>query len=370
MSKLQLRINDLLLHEQDPIVRAELVAQQAAYFARIGMFSDAQAKIAEVRAVFGDGRSGRVTALIMLAEGLLLHYEKLGPGALDRVSRAQLLGSAMKDRGIVGLTSAWRAYLEFEASRYDSAVLSLRLAIESSSDREHGTRARCAIVLSIAFSLCGDRLERQRWFMKGRDHALHEGDQASIDALLHNRAAFGLAWHRAQRCRRELDQAEILTVRSEIASARNLQKLTHIGAHASYIDLCDARLQVLEGQYQSAMDLLERTRTLGPFPGGHFNQDLVALEIAFCQLKLRDIEGAVNTFATIQTTSFNSLDIDDQLVASWMLHQLAIADSRLGSLSEAERELQIISSEYDNYVSALRVKFSEFTEIQNLNNGA
>ena len=362
VSKLLLRIDDQLLHEQDSNIRAELVAQQAAYLARIGRFSDARAKIADLRVVFGDGRSGRVTAFIMLAEGLLLHYEELGSGALDRVSRAQLLGSAMKDRAIVGLASAWRAHLEFEASRYDSAVVSLRLAIENSTDQEHGTRARCAIVLLNVFSLCGDQLERQRWFVTGRDHAIHEGDQASIDALLHSRAAFGLAWYRAQKCKRELNQTELFTVRSEVASARNLQRLTHMTAHANYIDLCDARLQILEGRYQRAMDLLAQTRITGPFPDGHFSQSLIELEIAFCQLRLQDIEAAVKTFAAIQSTSFSSLDIDDQLVATWMTNELVMADSRLGLPNEARRKLSEISSEYDKYVSGLRSKFSEFAE--------
>lgn len=362
MSQLLLRIDERLRSEQDPNLRGELIAQQASYLARVGQFSETRKKIAELRSVFGDGRSGRVTAFIMLAEGLLLHYEELNPKALDRVSRAQLLGHAMKDRDVIGLASAWRAHLEFEQCQYQAAARSLRTALENAADQDHTARARCAIVLFNAFALCGDRRESQRWFMSGREHALKAGDQASIDALLHSRAAFGLAWLRVQRCRGEVDAASLSTVRSEIASARNLQRLTQVEAHASYIDLCDARLQVVEGKYKSAIELLTLLRTAGPYPGGHFSQELVELEIAFCQAKLGCIEVATNAVAPVQATDHDSLDVDDQLVARWMALELAELDSRFGPANEAKLQLERVSAEYEAHLAALRREFEEFVD--------
>ena len=360
MSQLLLRIEDRLRSEQDPNLRGELIAQQASYLARIGQFSETRRKIAELRTVFGDGRSGRVTAFIMLAEGLLLHYEQLGPNALDRVSRAQLLGQAMKDRDVIGLASAWRAHLEFEQSRYSASAKSLRIALENSSDQDHAARARCAIVLFNAFALCGNRPESQRWFLSGREHALKAGDQASIDALLHSRAAFGLAWLRVQRCKGEVDATSLSIVRSEIASARNLQRLTQIEAHATYIDLCDARLQIVEGRYQTAIDLLNLIRNAGPFPSGHFSQALLDLEIAFCQSKMGDIESAVSAVDLVQVAAHDALDVDDRLVASWMTLEVAKLDSRLESTDEARHRLDTVSREYDVQLEVLRSEFAEF----------
>ena len=360
MSQLLFRIDERLRVETDPMNRAELIAQQAGYMARVGRFEEARSKIAELRAVYADGRSGRVTAFIMLAEGLVLHYEKLGSTAADRVARAQLLGQAMKDREVVAITSAWRAYLEFEESKFELAARSIRLALQNAESGDHATRARCAIVLFNAFALCGRRKESQYWFLTGRDHALKMGDQASLDALLHSRAVFGVAWLRSQTCKGNVDATSITMARTEISSARNLQNLTRVQAHANYINLCDARLQIMEGKFHSAKDLLMFIRNDGPYPSGHFSQGLIDLEIAYCECRLNRMEAAVEMFGSILPGSLDSLDVDDRLVAAWMTFQLAKVDDRIGFAEDIKVQLDHVLAEYDVFLELLDGLFSEF----------
>jgi hypothetical protein len=236
----------------------------------------------------------------------------------------------------------------------------LRLAFDNATEQDHAARVRCAIVLFNGFSLCGEREESQRWFMSGREHALKDGDQASIDALLHSRAAFGLAWLRVQRCKGEVDAAALAIVHSEIASARNLQRLAQVEAHATYIDLCDARLQIVEGKYQSAIDLLTLIRNAGPYPEGHFSQSLVELEIAFCHFKLQHVDIAVGAFAPLQATAYDALDVDDRLVASWMILELTGVDSRFGSVDKAKNQFARVYGEYEEYLGSLQREFAEF----------
>ena len=361
MSSFLVRMDERLLVEADPVNRGELVARQAGYLARIGRFAESRAKIGELRQVFGDGRSGRVTAFIMLAEGLILHYEQLGSGATDRIARAQLLGEAMRDREIVALASAWRAHLHFENSKFELAVRAIRLTFQNANPHDHGARVRCAVVLFNAFAICGMRRQSQYWFMDGRDHALRDGDQASIDALLHSRAAFGVAWLRAQSCKGIEDAAAMLTVRAEVASARNLQALTRVEAHSTYIDLCDARLQIMEGHFQSAKDLLTRIRNAGPYPGGHFSQGLVDLEIAYCESKINRLDAALVEFAAMPLGELESLDVDDRLVAAWMLLELAKVDDRFGSVKDFKVQFDQLLTEYDSFVDMLRNLFAEFS---------
>ncbi len=360
MSQLLFRIDERLLVESDPMNRAELVARQAGYLARVGRFEEAKLKIAELRAVFADGRSGRVTACIMLAEGLVLHYEKLGSIAADRIARAQLLGQAMKDREIVAITSAWRAHLEFEDSMFEPAARSIRLALQCAEPGDDATRARCAIVLFNAFALCGRRKESQYWFLKGRDHALKMGDQASLDALLHSKAVFGVAWLRSQACKGSVDAASMAMARTEISSARNLQNLTQVQAHANYIDLCDARLQIMEGNFQSAKDLLMLIRNDGPYPRGHFNQGLIDLEIAYCECRLNRMEAAVERFTSILPGALNSVDVDDRLMAVWMTFQMAKVDDRIGLAEDVKIQLDQVLTGYDDFIEVLGGLFSEF----------
>ena len=360
MSQLLLRIDERLLVETDPTQRAELVARQAGYLARVGRFAEAKAKILELRQVFADGRSGRVTAFIMLAEGLVQHYEQLGSSAADRIARAHLLGQAMRDREVLAITSAWRAHLEFEESKFELAARSIQLALQNAESYDHATHARCAIVLFNAFALRGDRKVSQYWFLKGRDHALKLGDQASLDALLHSKAVFGVAWLRSQTCKGDVSTDLMTMARAEISSARNLQILTGVGAHANYIDLCDARLQIMEGNFQSAKDLLMLIRNDGPYPRGHFNQDLIDLEIAYCDYRLDRIDAAAEAVAQLLPGSFDSLDVDDRLVASWMTLKLVKSDVQSSMADGAKNQFNRAVDEYDAFLDRLGELFAEF----------
>ena len=360
MSQLLLRIGERLLVETDPAKRAELIARQAGYMARVGRFTEAREKIAELRQVFADGRSGRVTAFIMLAEGLLQHYEQLGSNAADRIARAQLLGQAMRDCQVIAITSAWRAHLEFEESKFELSAMSIRLALQNAEPDDHATHARCAIVLFNAFALCGKRTASQYWFLNGRDHALKLGDQASLDALLHSKAVFGVAWLRSQNCKGNEDAALMTMARAEISSARNLQILTRVEAHANYINLCDARLQIMEGNFQSAKDLLTLIRNDGHYPNGHFSQGLIDLEIAYCECRLNRVEAAVEVLALLQPSSLDSLDVDDRLVAAWMTLELEKLDVRSSFVVDAEDKLNRAIGEYDALLKRLNELFAEF----------
>lgn len=360
MSQLLLRIDERLLIETDPTQRAELVARQAGYMARVGRFTEAREKIVELRQVFADGRSGRATAFIMLAEGLVQHYEQLGSNAADRIARAQLLGQAMRDREVVAITSAWRGHLEFEESKFELAAKSIRLALQNAEPDDHATHVRCAIVLFNAFALCGQRKASQYYFLVGRDHALKLGDQASLDALLHSKAVFGVAWLRSQNCKGNEDAALMTMARAEISSARNLQNLTRVGAHANYINLCDARLQIMEGKFQSAKDLLTLIRNDGPYPSGHFSQGLIDLEIAYCDCRLNRVEAAVEAFAQLQPGLLDSLDVDDRLVAAWMTVELEKLNVRSTFAVDARDRLSGAIAEYDSLLERLSKVFAEF----------
>ncbi len=360
MSKLILRIDEQLLSESDPYRRAELEAKRAAYLARVGRFQEAGETIANIRKTFGDGRSGRVTALVMLAEALLMYYEKLAPGAADRVARAQLLGQAMKDREIIALASAWRGFLEFEDSKFESAFRSIQQACENARAEDHSTWTRSAIVISLGFALCGRTADSQHWFLEGRNHAIAEGDQASIDALLYNKAAFGVAWLCAQRCKGSVVPEELKLARMELASARNLQGLAGVRAHSSYIDLSEARLGLIEGRYETALASLDAMSRAGPFPAGHFNSSLLALEVAFCHASVGRMDLAIRAFAQSDPSSVSSLDVDDRLVAAWVASELSRMDARFGDVSQRASDLAASIAEHEAAVSSLQSQLSPF----------
>lgn len=361
MSKLLKSLEQRISVEGDEYLRAELQAKRAAYLARIGAFDEARSEIASVRSLFGDGRSGRVTVLLMVAEGLLLHFESLGAGALDRILRAQMLAQAGRDQELIALASAWRAYLEFERSDFESAARSLGIAASTAADDDRAARSRISAVLFTAFALSGDLPTAQRYFHLGREHAVQEGDQAGLDALLHNKAVFTAAHLRAANCIEIIPQESLALARTEVNSARNLQQLTRIKSLAAYIDLADARLAILEAKHAYALERLEQLQGAGPFPSGHFGPALGVIEQAYCLGRLGKVEEAVGRLKGASESDLSSFDPDDRLVAAWQLLALSKMDERFGTTSVREAELVNARLAYLQMTDRAKQAFAPFS---------
>lgn len=354
MSKLLQRLEAQLAEAGTEEARAVVSARTAAYLARVGRFDEAAEHIAALRGQFGDGRVPLATAWLMWAEGVLHYYSELSPRALDRVARSQLLALAMRNAELASVTSAWKAHIEFETSRFEAMGQSLDLAIQHAAPENRSAVTRLSMVIADALFISGDHTNAQRWFMRGRDSALSEGDQASVEALVYNRAAFRLAWLRAQRCLREVSRDETSALRLEIESAKNLQDLTQIRALPDMVRLCDARAATLDGRYEAAVEKLANVRgAAGPFAPYNYSEGLVALETAYCQARLGDVESARLIMDQLQAVNFSQLDADDQLVAAWMRREMAAVSNRLGSIEQAAEQFRTASEAYSCWLASI-----------------
>lgn len=359
MSQLLLRIDQELSTVADDCARSRLLSRKAGYLARVGRFDEAKQIVAALRKDFGGGHSGRATLWIMLTEGLLQHFEMMGPQALDRLNRALVLGVAMEDAEVISLAAAWKAHIEFETSNFDSMFLSLKTAIENSTDADHEARARIFMVLCDAALLCGDRQRGQRWFLRSRDHALKDGDQASIEALLYNRAAFNLAWLRARRCFGPLASEELSLVRMEISSARNLQEMTGIVALTHFVHTCDARLLILEGKYEEAIERLGALRLAKPYGAYNFDQTFFDLEVAYCRYNNGDLSQSA-IVERVDGSAFIHLDIDEQLVAAWMIFELSASHEESSACRTARQRFERVAQAYRASEESIRIQLAQF----------
>jgi tetratricopeptide (TPR) repeat protein len=360
MSKLLSALEERIALESDDYLRAEHRARKAAYLARTGYFQESKDEIAKVRLQFGDGRSGRVTVLIMIAEGLLLHFESLSTSALDRLARGQILAQAGRDQELIALTSAWKAFFEFERSEFEAAARSIGVAITSAANDDHASRLRIAAVLYTAWALSGDSAGAKKQFLRGREHALKEGDQAGLDALLHNKAVFSAARLRAQHCFEEVEPETVSLLRIEIGSARNLQQLARIRSLSSYIELADARLATVEGRYERSLALLEGLHGTGPFPKGHFGFEVGLIEQAFCLGKLGRLDEAIARAEPALHSDLADFDVDDAMVAKWQLAELSKIDSRFGSAALQTSKFEAAKVVYLSMTDRISRAFGSF----------
>lgn len=352
MSQLIQKINADLSSAIDPAERGKLMARKAAYLARVGEFSEAKSIVEELRYEFGSHRSNNVTLWIMLAEGLIHYFEKLSIEANDRILRAHLLSTAIGDTELAALTAAWMSHLEFEQSKFMSMAKSIDSALRLSSDENYAARTRVSMVLSDCYFLCGDRNSGQKWFLRGRETALKEGDQASVEALQYNKAAFSLAYQRAQSCFGPVSTDQLDQLRIELASARNLQGLTGINALSHIVHLSEARLLVLEGKYEQGASKLQSVRDAGPYGEYNFNQSMIDLELAYCAHRLNSTRGTHQ----IPKWNFDALDVDEQMLAAWML-------SEIFSKNSGTSEANVISEKLTN---AKKLYLESMAELQSL----
>jgi hypothetical protein len=346
---LHIRLADEISAEADPERRAELSARYAAQIARIGRFEEAAKTLGDLRKIFADGRSGRATVWMMLSEGLVHLFQEETKPALDRIMRAQVLGSAMKYPAIVALASAWRAHIEQSQSEFSKMAQTLRVALDNAADADHDSHTRIALVLFNSFMICGNRVQAQKWFMRAHDRAVKNGDQASIEALMYNRATLGLADLRAEKCSKDLEPERLSIAHSEMESVKNLQPMLTGTIFPHYVELWLARLLVLEGRHADATERFANARTLAPLSEDNVDKKFTDLEIAFCRFSSGDRDAALLATSNIGRDAFAQLHVDDRLVAGWMQWQMMTSDSRFGN---AELQAVLLSSLREEYASS------------------
>lgn len=356
MNQLLHRLEKEYEESVDSTGRAILSARIAGVLVRMGEFDAARIRIRDLREAYGEGQHGHVIVWLMLAEGLMHYYADLDPLALDRVARAQILAASMRYTEFLGLVSAWKAHMEFETSRFVSMVESLRVAMAHMNDSDHDVQTRVAIVLANSFAICGQRAKAQHWFKRGHRHAVENGDQASIEALLYNRAAFNLAWLRVANCVDLISEADLRLCRMEVESVKNLQYLTQISALDRHIYLWEARLLVLEQRYDAAIEKLQAIRRSGPFASYNFSQDMIDLEIAFCASKSGQPIEALPSMEKL-----DALDVDDRMVAVWMASAVTRKNPTLGNADALKSRFIDLHLQYSSVRSELSAQLLEFS---------
>ncbi len=356
MSPFLVRLEKEFHLAKDDNARAEINAKRAGYFARTGDFSAAKEIIATLRTVYADGHAVRITILIMIAEALIHHYETLNSAGLDRIVRAQFLSRAIKDCPLEAVASAWRAHIEFENSKFLDVFESLEVAhkLAVSCDNNEALTRVANIACKIAL-LCGEVRFAQAQFLIGRERALIDGDQASIEALQHNKAAFRLSRLRSNMCFGSIDPIELRETGIEIATARSLQRLTRIKALPTFIDLCQANILMVEARFLDAIEALNSLRSAGPFPAGTFSTELIDLELSFCLATLGRFDEAMKIFRNIDVVKLDSLDADERLFVRWLELGLVKLSDRFGTLGIAENRFQEAAIEYRHMIETLSV---------------
>ncbi|MCW5632188.1 MAG: hypothetical protein KIT17_02540 [Rubrivivax sp.] len=354
MSKLLATLDAQIAAAASETVRGELLAKRAGYLARVGSFDEARNAIASLRETFSDGRSPTVSIWIMLAEGLLHTFSEMSDKGADRIMRAHALASVTRDRSLIAATSAWRAFTQSERSEFRGMVRSINDAFANSDSADHEILARLYMIVANARMSVGERASANELYMFSRHHALECGDQAAIDALIYNKAAFALAWLRARMCFGERDSQQLRQLRGELASAKTYQQMAKVSALSNFVYLWEARLHLLAEDYVAAIEGLSRVRTMQPFARYNFHQSLVDLEIAYCHSRQGRSDLITPELQEAIQADLSGLHDDDRLVVAWLRNELVQGLPALGDAQSAAAELTARKDEFTKHCEEIR----------------
>ena len=120
-----------------------------------------------------------------------------------------------------------------------------------------------------------------------------------------------------------------------------------------HIDLCTARLDLMEGKFNTALDALEKIVEINQFAGKHLNSTALAIDRLFA---LSGTSGDMNPpteIGTLDLSALNTLDPDERLVALTMLVQLSDRYSGALDATLLRERLQDATVDYEKYENQL-----------------
>lgn len=333
-SRLLTQLASRIAAARDPVEAACLRAQRGIYLARQGNQAEAQAIVEAIRGEFGARPNAEVTAWVSLLEAVIHFFSQPGPKALDRLRRAHALSRAMNHPVLVPLCAAWLAHIEFNANRMEPMLQYATEALRLAQPEHHAALARVSLVVADAFHFAGRFDLAKPWYAAVRQHALADGDDAMISAMLHNVAAFRanevrLADAFGHPIANELHQALM-----ETESTKNYD--TGIGtlSMALLIPLMQAQLLATDGQFRAALEIFDEVLERDSPENLERRKACFYADRAWCHIKLG--QGAL-ALADLERALERVEDPADPDDSAAMHARLAAV---LGSLGEHERAME------------------------------
>ncbi|HYN60674.1 MAG TPA: hypothetical protein VET87_14145 [Rubrivivax sp.] len=278
---------------RDPVEAACLRAQIGIYLARQGKHAEAQGIVDAIRGEFGTRPNAEVTAWISLVEAVSHFFSQPGPKALDRLQRAHALSRAINHPLLVPLCAAWLAHVEFNANRMQPMLQYAVEALRQAQPEHHAALARVSLVIADAFHYAGRFDLAKDWYAKVHEHALVDGDDAMISAMLHNVAALRANQVRLADSFHEPQPEEAERALLELESTKNYDLGIGTLSLSLLIPLVRAQLCMVRGRYAEAVVLYSATLDRQSTENLERREACFFAERAWCSIQLGQTAAAI-----------------------------------------------------------------------------
>lgn len=262
-SRLLAKLDAAIAAAPNPIEAKCLRAERAGLLARQGQLEAAKAVIDELQAQLAWQPNKPLQAWVALAEGLHGYYSELGRGAQASIEEAyHLAREAGGPKRLQALVAAWLANMAFANDDMPRMATLLRESFAMARPEHHGARARAALVAGYALHFAAHSARAQPWYEASRRHAIAEGDETHLSALMHNQA-----WMRASQARLALlfdaDSADAAHADAVAHALMGAESIGHYDAGVgtaslgSLVPMLRAQMLTAQGRWPAALELFE-----------------------------------------------------------------------------------------------------------------
>jgi hypothetical protein len=348
-SRLMARLDAAIAAAPNPIEARCLRAERAGLLARQGQLDAAKAVIDELNAQLAWQPNTPLRAWLALADGLRGYYSTLGRDAQTSVELAYTLAQGPPTlQRLRALAAAWLAIMVFASDDVPRTATLLREALDTALPEHHGTRARAALVAAYVYHFAADGGRAQPWYEASRRHAIAEGDETHLSALMHNQA-----WARANQARLALlFDAGGATAGHSDAVAHALmgaESISHYDAGigtaslGSLVPMLRAQVLTAQGRWADALALFETHFDAALTDGLARMVPCLLADRAWCEWHAGHVPKARALAAAAEQALAQPCDTDDRAMATARLAQVCAA---LGDAAAAQRHREASRTHY------------------------
>jgi hypothetical protein len=345
-SRLLATLEEAIKKATSPIEAQCLRAERAALLARQGQLERAQGVIDELNSQLAwQPHNNLVRGWVALAEGLHGYYSVIGIGGHEQMELAYKLAHDSGPAGtrLRATTAAWLANLAFGDEDAARMVALIREALHTAAPEHRGARARATLVAGFAYYFGGQSARAQPWYEASRRHAIADGDEAHLSALMHNQA-----WMRAAQARMALlfddrggAPGDMQAVTQALVGAESIGHYdAGIGTASlgSLVPMLRAQVLTSQGRWAEALDLFTANFDSALSEGLKRIAACLLADRAWCEWhegradKARALAGAAEQALT------EPIDTDDRAMALARLAQLrdALGEGGMAAKHRAE----------------------------------
>ena len=325
-----------------------LRAERAAYLARLGRFDEVQAELAALHERYDVRPNVEISAWVNFVEGVEIHSRDMGRAARDKILRAHALSGAAGLPQMRALSAAWLAHLDFLLADVASMTRHADEALTLAHESHDAARARANLVVAQGYHQ-GGRLDLALpWYFRARKHAISDGDDAMVSALMHN-----MAWLRASNLRQEELLRSQTTGENDHAflsaqSTEHYDLLVGVTNLQGHIPMLKAKLLVSKGRPAEALVLFDEHFQTAICEGlGRLQADLIA-DRAWCRVQLGQMLEARRDAVLAESNIDPHGQFDDRAFAHSRLAEVFLA---LGSPEATARHQRLADTAWHGYVA-------------------